>query len=107
MAGTDTPPMLSTIAVATDGSETAQRAVDAAFDLAQRFGAEVVVLSAFTADHHDGGGWLADAVEAAERLGLACTSAMLEGDPAEVVVTLAARHAADMLVVGNKGMERR
>lgn len=110
--------MLSTIAVATDGSDTARRAVDAAFDLAQRFGARVVVLTAFSADHRDAGGWraneatqaervLADAVEAAEKLGLACTSGMLEGDPAEALVTLAARHGADLLVVGNKGMERR
>ena len=111
-------PMLSTIAVATDGSETAGHAVDAAFDLAERFGAGVVVLTAFSAARGDAGGWraneatraervLADAVEAAEARGLTCSSAMLEGDPAEVLVALAARHGADLLVVGNKGMERR
>ena len=110
--------MLSTIAVATDGSQTAQRAVDAAFDLAQRFGAAVVVLTAFSADRRESGGWraneatqaervLEDAVEAAEGLGLSCSSAMLEGDPAQVLITLAARHGADLLVVGNKGMQRR
>jgi nucleotide-binding universal stress UspA family protein len=110
--------MLSTIAVATDGSDTARRAVDAAFDLAQRFGAGVVVLTAFSADRRESGGWraneatqaervLVDAVEAGEGLGLVCSSAMLEGDPAEVLVTLAARHGADLLVVGNKGMDRR
>jgi nucleotide-binding universal stress UspA family protein len=110
--------MLSTIAVATDGSQTAQHAVDAAFDLAQRFGAGVVVLTAYSIDRRESGGWraneatqaervLEDAVEAAEALGLSCTSAMLEGDPAQVLITLAARHGADLLVVGNKGMERR
>ena len=48
--------MLSKIAVATDGSDTAQRAVDAAFDLAQRFDAPVVILTAYRADA-GGGTW--------------------------------------------------
>jgi nucleotide-binding universal stress UspA family protein len=108
--------MLSTIAVATDGSDTAQRAVDAAFEMARRFNSAVVILTAFQAD--PGGGWaassathaervLANAEEAAAEQGLACSSAMSEGDPGEVVVALAERHGADLLVVGNKGMHRR
>jgi nucleotide-binding universal stress UspA family protein len=32
---------------------------------------------------------------------------MSEGDPAEVLVQLAERHGVDLLVIGNKGMERR
>jgi nucleotide-binding universal stress UspA family protein len=32
---------------------------------------------------------------------------MLEGDPADVLVDLAERHGADLLVIGNKGMDRR
>ena len=32
---------------------------------------------------------------------------MREGDPADVIVSLAARHNADLLVVGNVGMNRR
>ena len=109
--------MLSTIAVATDGSSTAQRAVDAAFDLARRYDAAVVILTAYRADAGDGS-WesasathaervLAAAEEAAAELGLACSSAMLEGDPAEVVVGLAEQHGADLLVVGSVGMRRR
>ena len=47
------------------------------------------------------------AEEAAAAEGLACSSAMREGDPAEVIVGLAARHKADLLVVGNVGMNRR
>jgi len=110
--------MLSTIAVATDGSDTAQRAVSAAFTLAKRFEAEVVILTAYSVNATDGGVWasnsstqaervLADAEEAAAAEGLACSSAMREGDPADVIVSLAARHNADLLVVGNVGMNRR
>ena len=110
--------MLSTIAVATDGSDTAQRAVSAAFTLAKRFEAEVVILTAYSVNATDGGVWasnsstqaervLADAEEAAAAEGLACSSAMREGDPADVIVSLAARHDADLLVVGNVGMNRR
>jgi nucleotide-binding universal stress UspA family protein len=50
---------------------------------------------------------LAVAEEAAAEQGLACSSAMMEGDPADVIVNLAARHEADLLVVGNVGMNRR
>jgi nucleotide-binding universal stress UspA family protein len=110
--------MLSTIAVATDGSDTAQRAVSAAFTLAKRFEAEVVILTAYSVNATDGGVWasnsstqaervLADAEDAAAAEGLACSSAMREGDPADVIVSLAARHNADLLVVGNVGMNRR
>jgi len=92
--------------------------VDAAFDLAQRFGAAVVILTAYRADQSGGGAWasnsathaervLAAAEEAAAELGLASSSAMLEGDPGEVLVALAERHGADLLVVGSVGMQRR
>ncbi len=110
--------MFRTIAVATDGSDTAQKAVSAAFTLAKRYEAQVVILTAYSVNATDGGVWasnsstqaervLADAEEAAAAEGLACSSAMREGDPADVIVSLAARHNADLLVVGNVGMNRR
>jgi nucleotide-binding universal stress UspA family protein len=40
--------MISTVAVGADGSETAARAVAAALELAERFGATLVVLGAYT-----------------------------------------------------------
>ncbi|HYI20516.1 MAG TPA: universal stress protein, partial [Solirubrobacteraceae bacterium] len=112
------PRMLSTIAVATDGSDTAQRAVEAAFDLAEHYDAPVVVLTAYAPGRHDSIGWhateatqaervLADASEAAEARGVRCSTAMREGDPADAIVALAVERGADLLVVGNKGMERR
>ena len=119
--------MIGTVAVGTDGSETAAKAVDAAFDLAERYGAKLVILSAFNGSR--GGSaprlsgpqhpeWASNAAEQVERIlavaeesaaerGLECTTAMSEGDPGEVLVELAARHDADVIVVGSKGMERR
>jgi nucleotide-binding universal stress UspA family protein len=122
--------MISTVAVGTDGSPTAAIAVDAALDLAERFGAALVVLSAYAgksggssmprlsggaSSDHD---WasndaqqaesiLADVQERASERGLDCKSDIGQGDPGEVLVHLAERHAADVLVVGNKGMHRR
>jgi nucleotide-binding universal stress UspA family protein len=120
---------ISIVAVGTDGSPTAGRALAAAFELAERFGARVVVLSAFHAPGSarnprlSGGtsanpGWASNAAEQVERIlataeesaaarGLDCSTAVREGDPGEVLVSLAEEHGADVLVVGNKGMERR
>jgi nucleotide-binding universal stress UspA family protein len=120
--------MISTVAVGTDGSETAGKALSAALELAERYGAGLVVLSAFNGrsaaasaprlSARPQGEWASNAAEAVERIlavaeetaaerGIRCTTAMAEGDPGEVLVELAARHDADVIVVGNKGMERR
>ena len=50
---------------------------------------------------------LAHAKHRAEQRGITCRAASLEGDPAEVLVELAERHGADVLVIGNRGMQRR
>src|SRR5215472_14476060 len=42
------PSMFKTIAVATDGSETADKAVDVALDIAERYSARLLILSAYT-----------------------------------------------------------
>jgi nucleotide-binding universal stress UspA family protein len=104
--------------------------VAAAIDRAARYGAELVVLRAYGGRGPDRGAprlpagrtagepWAATEATAVERLlgaveeqaaarGLACRTAMADGDPAEVLVSLAERHGADLLVVGNKGMDRR
>jgi nucleotide-binding universal stress UspA family protein len=41
------------------------------------------------------------------RQGIDCTTRADAGDPAEVLVQLAVECEADLLVIGNKGMERR
>ena len=122
--------MISTVAVGTDGSETAGTAVAAAMDLAERFGATLLVLSAYTRQPRGSGAprlgssaspdlqWASNEAEHVERIlavaeesatarGVECRSAMAEGDAGEVLVSLAERHGADLLVVGNKGMHRR
>jgi nucleotide-binding universal stress UspA family protein len=120
--------MISTIAVGTDGSETAATAVAAALDLAARYDATLVVLSAYSRQPLAGGTrlggaspdleWASNEAEHVERIlalaeesatarGVQCTSAMAEGDAGEVLVDLAQRHGADLLVVGSKGMHRR
>jgi nucleotide-binding universal stress UspA family protein len=121
--------MIKTVAVGTDGSETAGRAVAEALEMAERFGASLLVLSAFEEGSRGSAprlqpsaspdaGWASNAAEQVERIlataeeaaaerGVECRSAMAAGDPGEVLVSLAERHGADLLVVGSKGMERR
>jgi nucleotide-binding universal stress UspA family protein len=118
--------MLSTVAVGTDGSSTASKAVEAAAEIAERFGAKLVLLSAFQGtDRPTDSGSGADERQWAfnndarvrellsrtqQELGarqIECESMHEEGDPAEVLVRLAKECAADLLVIGNVGMERR
>jgi nucleotide-binding universal stress UspA family protein len=108
--------------VGTDGSETAGEAVKQAAEFAERFDAKLVLLSAFK----DGPpppdaseaewsyspaaqlrGLLSRTEDELNRRGLECTTAVEEGDPAEVLVRLADECNADVLVIGNRGMQRR
>ena len=116
--------MISTIAVATDGSATASKAVEMARDLARRLDAKLVLISAFK----DSGGqargdsvevqWatsdsarvreiLSRAEDQMRREGIDCATRVEEGDAADVLVQLASECGADLLVIGNKGMQRR
>jgi nucleotide-binding universal stress UspA family protein len=98
--------MFSTVAVGVDGSRTAGEAVKMAAELALRFDAKLVLLSAYKhAD--DVAASLARTEEGLREVGVRCTTLIAEGDPAEVLVSLAQQCEADVLVVGNKGMERR
>jgi nucleotide-binding universal stress UspA family protein len=120
--------MISTVAVGTDGSDTASKAVAAAADMARRYDARLVLISAFS-DSKGGGPanlsgssleiqWatspaarLTEQLERAQEQlrneGLDCTTMIEEGEPGEVLVSLAERCGADLLVIGNKGMQRR
>lgn len=119
--------MISTVAVGTDGSDTAREAVRMAADLAGRFGAELVLVSAFTdpdrtpVDRRASGPELQWAFSPSARLremlsrteeelrldGIRCRTLVDEGDPGDVLVQLATDCGADVLVIGNKGMHRR
>ena len=116
--------MLSTIAVGTDGSDSAKQAVAEAIELAKRYDAELVLISAFQEsgiapkDDPDERQWAystsAQLQAILSRLendlkaeGLACRTLFGEGDPADVLVRLAEECKADALVIGNKGIHRR
>ena len=121
--------MIQTITVGTDGSDTASKAVEFALDVAEKFGAKVVVASSYRPVGEDrlrqeqreapqDIQWsinptedvdkaLRSAEELARERGLEVTSEARQGDPAEVLCDIAEQHGADLLVVGNKGMHRR
>jgi nucleotide-binding universal stress UspA family protein len=119
--------MFSTVAVGTDGSETASRAVEVAADMARHYDAKLFLLSAFTPSGQapvnlSGSSreiqWtFSPAARLNEQLerteaemradGIDCTTLVDQGDPSEVLVSLAAQCDADVLVIGNKGMQRR
>jgi len=115
--------MISTIAVGTDGTETAQEAVKQAAELARQLGAKLVLLSVF----EDSGGSAGEDIELQwasnpsarvrsmlERLeedlkleGIKAESRAGSGEPGKALVQLAEESGADLLVIGNKGMQRR
>jgi nucleotide-binding universal stress UspA family protein len=121
--------MIQTITVGTDGSDTASKAVEFALDVAEKFGAKVVVASSYRPVGEDrlrqeqreapqDIQWsinptedvdkaLRSVEEMARERGLEVTSEARQGDPAEVLCDIAEQHGADLLVVGNKGMHRR
>jgi nucleotide-binding universal stress UspA family protein len=114
--------VVSTVAVGTDGSETASEAVKQAAEFARRFDARLVLLSAFKEnppppDSNESQWSYRPAAQLREILsrteaqmkeqGIECTTAVDEGDPGDVLVRLANECGADVLVIGNKGMHRR
>ena len=121
--------MLKTIAVGTDGSDTAAKAVDFALDLAEKFGATLVITSSYRpkseaelrkeraeapADiqwmfnpQSDVDAILRDVEDLASDRGVETISDAREGGPADVLVEVAADNNADLLVIGNKGMQRK
>ena len=121
--------MPSTIVVGTDGSDTAAAAVDFAIDMAERYGARLVVASSYTPAPEDRLAkeqanapqeiqWsinpmedveatLRAVEEKARESGVKTVSEARQGNPADVLCAIAEQHQADILVVGNKGMHRR
>ena len=120
---------IETIAVGTDGSETAGRAVEFAIDMAARFGSELVIGTSYEPvaedrirkdqdeapaeiqwsinPTQDVDATLRDVEERAKSRGLRVTSEARMGKPAKVLCKIAEEHGADLLVVGSKGMHRR
>jgi nucleotide-binding universal stress UspA family protein len=119
--------MFRAIVVGTDGSDTAQTAVDEAVGLASSIGAELHIVSAYepvAADRlrverdqiPDDLQWMVNPREDVdETLRLAAEGAReggvgqvavhaRQGDPADAILDVAEEQGADLVVVGNKGM---
>ena len=115
--------MISTIAVGTDGTATANEAVKQAAGIARKFGAKLYLLSAFDDSRKSDGEdvelqWASNPAARVrsilERLaedlnleGIETETRAAPGDPAKVLVDLAEECDADLLVIGNRGMQRR
>jgi ubiquinone biosynthesis protein len=97
------------VLVATDRSETAERAVRFAAEMAQRYEAELLLLRVLLSDD----GTLAEAgrelAEHARELAgdSGRSSVVVAEDPAEAIIAAAERERADVVVVGSVGMTGR
>jgi nucleotide-binding universal stress UspA family protein len=118
--------MFRTIVVGTDGSDTAGKAVAQAAELAAAVGAALLVVSAFepvsgarlreeAQEAPDDVLWMVNpredvdatleaAAEVAAEHGAQTRTFARQGDPADAILDVAEEQAADLIVVGNKGM---
>jgi nucleotide-binding universal stress UspA family protein len=117
--------MFSVIVVGTDGSETAAKAVEVATAMAKVHGARLHVVTAYapvlpslSEEELEALGelaWMASPGEQAERLvaaaaeraataGIEVTTDVRTGDAAHALIEVAEAHAADVIVVGDKGL---
>ena len=116
--------MFKSIVVGTDGSETAQRAVDRAAEIAAATGAKVHVVSAYSPGPvrvaggaeakaeglHIGSDYNVDSIlqRTLHRLrddGLDVKDHSPKGDPADGIIDVAKREQADLIVIGSVGMQ--
>ena len=97
------------VLVATDRSETAERAVRFATEMAERYGAELFVLRVLLSDDGTRAEATRELAEYAESLAgeRGRSSVVVGADPAEAIVESARREKADVLVVGSVGMTGR
>lgn len=110
---------ISTIVVGTDGSQTARRAVAVAADLARRLDADLHVVHGFRDPSAGQAGpapgsdrWreaneavLADALADPTLGGARVTGHSVAGGVVEALVAVALETSADLIVVGNRGVQ--
>jgi nucleotide-binding universal stress UspA family protein/nitrite reductase/ring-hydroxylating ferredoxin subunit len=95
------------IIVGTDGSDTAALAEQWAARLAKRFKSELLIVSAYPRESATREQALLVAEGCRERLSDQRLETKVEvqgGEPADVILTVAERRNADLIVVGNRGM---
>ena len=118
--------MYRTLVVGTDGSPTADRAVEAAAELARSWGSELHIVTAFRSPRSGMGsatgvelvdsgaghalaeeGAMAVGQAAIERFGdgIAAEAHAAQGNADDVILATAAEVGADLIVVGSKGMQ--
>ena len=114
--------MIKTIVVGTDGSKTAQQAVDQATDLAAKLGADLHIVSGYKLPTMAYPGeavvvpitdeeirasveaLLADAARDSQNLGLRVSTHARSQAAAQALLDVAAEQDADLIVVGSRGM---
>jgi nucleotide-binding universal stress UspA family protein len=114
--------MFTKVVVGADDSTTAAEAVRSAMELAQRYGAELHIVTAFKPKslRHAGDGvpeefrfslltnpadvLLTELASRAREYGLDPTVHASTASPADAIVQVATDEGADLIVVGNKGM---
>ena len=96
--------MFSKIVVGTDGSETSQRAVSLAAEIAKTHGAVLYLVNAYGAPPDEAAS-VAILAEAASGTGVGQVGTLSkQGSPAETMIGVAEEVGADLIVVGSKGM---
>ena len=103
LSSRDRDPGVRRILVATDRSQSADRAVRWAADMAERYEAELLILQVVT---ERAAAVLPELTQFAESLGGRGLVETAE-DPSDGIVRAAAQEKADVLVVGNVGMSGR
>jgi nucleotide-binding universal stress UspA family protein len=94
------------IVAGTDGSASAELAVDRAGELAHALDAPVHVVTVLAAASATGAGdkIVADSRERLETRGVTVQTHIRSGDPAAELIKLAQAERAQMIVLGNRGM---
>ncbi|HKD33257.1 MAG TPA: universal stress protein [Gaiellaceae bacterium] len=102
-------PQVTRILVATDRSETAERAVGFATEMAARYEAELLLLRVLLSDEGVVAEAARDLAERARELAgeRGRSSVVVAEDPADAIVEAARREEADVVVVGSVGMAGR
>ena len=92
--------MIDKVLVGTDGSATAERAVDRALAMAAECGGSLTILSAGP----DGARIAQEAADRHHERGVDVRAVGATGEPARALVDEARRGGYDLLVTGNKGL---
>ena len=96
--------MLKTIVVGTDGSNTAEKAIEEASEPASAVGASVHIARAVAGPGGDPEGELERAAETAKKAGVEAETHIVRDDASEAFIAAAEEHDADLILIGNEGM---